>query len=472
MSWHWKQLLPVDSFSIRTLTQLTENDIQALTLLYQPLVGATAHSLYITMYQMLESDQYWSDEHAHRQLMTQMSLPLQTIYEERKKLEAIGLLKTFKKKDDKQSSYLYQLQPPMSPQRFLTDDVLSVYLLNRIGKKQFRLLRERFSVASFLKEEYEELTYSFDEVFTSLHHSEIVANLQSETAETLQVGNERQLLNQERESDLAFTENDFDFDLMKNDLSSLIVPEEALTDEVRSLIIRLAFIYQISPLEMSQIISKAMVQDNVIQLDELRKKCQDWYKIEHGNEPPSLGMKTQPLNQRVTKEKELKTEEEQTIHFYETTAPFILLEIRSDGAKPALADLKIIESLFIDHHLNPGVINVLVDYVLWQNDMKLSKAFIEKIGAHWARKKVKTVPEAMTLARMEQEKKKNTQNHSKRYSSHQPQIRQEQLPKWLIEEKQQKNKVGESQENKESQKQAASNAKERFEKMLKQYNRD
>lgn len=85
--------------------------------------------------------------------------------------------------------------------------------------------------------------------------------------------------------------------------------------------------------------------------------------------------------------REAVTEEEKMIKLYERTPPLTLLEKRSDGAKVAAADARIVESLIIDYQLYPGVVNVLLDYVLWQNDMKLTKAFIDKIAAHWARKK-------------------------------------------------------------------------------------
>ena len=76
------------------------------------------------------------------------------------------------------------------------------------------------------------------------------------------------------------------------------------------------------------------------------------------------------------------------MHFFETTAPMQVLEMLSDGAKPAPADMKIVEALLLDHELNPGVVNVLIDYVMRQNDMKLPKALIEKIAANWKRLKI------------------------------------------------------------------------------------
>ncbi|WP_088103784.1 replication initiation and membrane attachment family protein [Halalkalibacter urbisdiaboli] len=474
MSWHWKELLPVDRLTVRTADYLTNVDQQVLTLLYQPLTGALAYSLYMTLWGQLERDQYWGKEQTHRQLMLMMGVSLQTIYEERKKLEAIGLLKTFKKKEDESSSYLYELQAPMSPQQFFENDVLSVYLFNRLGKNQYRSLRERFVVDKVNQDEFVELTYSFDEVYTSLHHSEIVSNLQSETGDGLRLEENKELLSNQKESDLTFS-TAFDFELLKKALSSFIIPEHVLTPSVKEAIIKLAFVYRIEPLEMSHIVQQAAVHDDEIELAELRKKAQEWYKLEHGSEPPSLVLRSHPIEHQTMNSKKPETEEEKIVKLYETTPPLTLLEIRSDGAKVALADVKIIESLILDYQMLPGVVNVLLDYVLWLNDMKLSKAFIDKIAGHWSRKKVKTVPAAMELARQEEENKvkvaqvqaakKNT-NPTQRGKN----IRRDKLPKWLVEEKQKQKESSEKLETGKTVEQT-SDAKHRFEQMMEELKR-
>ncbi len=55
----------------------------------------------------------------------------------------------------------------------------------------------------------------------------------------------------------------------------------------------------------------------------------------------------------------------------------------------------------IKHKLPPGVVNVLIDFVMLKTDMKFTKGYVEKIAGHWARKQIKTVKEAMELAKKE-----------------------------------------------------------------------
>ncbi len=88
----------------------------------------------------------------------------------------------------------------------------------------------------------------------------------------------------------------------------------------------------------------------------------------------------------------------------------------------------------IKYKLLPGVVNVLVDFVMKKNNMKFTKGFVEKIASHWARKEIKTVKAAMELAREEVrsannlEKRKTTGKNSK----YKP-IRTEVLPDWFEE---------------------------------------
>ena len=103
------------------------------------------------------------------------------------------------------------------------------------------------------------------------------------------------------------------------------------------------------------------------------------------------------------------------------------------------ADVKIIEDVLFGQKLNPGVVNVLIDNVMRKTDMKLTKNYVEKIASHWSRKNIKTVKDAMDLAKMEHrqylewaEGKKNQVN--KVTSNKKQPIRTELLPDWFDEE--------------------------------------
>ncbi|GAY75008.1 helicase loader DnaB [Sporolactobacillus inulinus] len=97
----WKEVLPGDHYRVETNGLLHSFDQRVITLLYQPLIGIEAASLYFTLWQEVE----FLEEHlTHHHLMGSMNLSLDRILKARKKLEAVGLLESLKKKR----------QPPVS----------------------------------------------------------------------------------------------------------------------------------------------------------------------------------------------------------------------------------------------------------------------------------------------------------------------------------------------------------------------
>ena len=85
-----------------------------------------------------------------------------------------------------------------------------------------------------------------------------------------------------------------------------------------------------------------------------------------------------------------------------------------------------LEDLLDDFKLNPGVVNVLVDYVLKINNKKLTRSYIETIASQWKRLNVETVEEAMKAA--EKEYKKEKKMTDKPLSKV---IKEEKLPEWF-----------------------------------------
>ena len=63
------------------------------------------------------------------------------------------------------------------------------------------------------------------------------------------------------------------------------------------------------------------------------------------------------------------------------------------------------EDLLIDYNLKPGVVNVLIDYILNINDKKLTRGLVEMMAGEWQRKGIETVEDAMSLCEKEHKKR-------------------------------------------------------------------
>ena len=93
-------VLPADTYTVINKSIITSYDKKIITMLYQPIIGYTAVSLYNTLLDDLEKSQMMSEDLTHHHLMNTMQLRLEDILISREKLEAVGLIKTYMKKDN------------------------------------------------------------------------------------------------------------------------------------------------------------------------------------------------------------------------------------------------------------------------------------------------------------------------------------------------------------------------------------
>ena len=87
-------LSPADTYIVINKSIMNNDDRTILTMLYQPLIGPLAIMLYFSLWSDLDRSELMSTEHTHHHLATNMQISLNEILDARKKLEAIGLLKT------------------------------------------------------------------------------------------------------------------------------------------------------------------------------------------------------------------------------------------------------------------------------------------------------------------------------------------------------------------------------------------
>ena len=95
----------------------------------------------------------------------------------------------------------------------------------------------------------------------------------------------------------------------------------------------------------------------------------------------------------------------QIIYMFETTSPYNFLASKI-GTKPSKTDLNVLEHLAVDLDLAPGVINVLLDFVLKTTNNKLNMNYVDAIASQWKRSKIMTVEDAIQIAKTEYSKKK------------------------------------------------------------------
>ena len=101
-------------------------------------------------------------------------------------------------------------------------------------------------------------------------------------------------------------------------------------------------------------------------------------------------------NQPHIKE-EIKTDTALTrkIKMMEEVPPAQYLRMLQNNTMPASSDLSILNTLSQGYNFSNGVINAIIDYVLYKNDNVLSRNYCEKVASTLARNNITTTIEAM-----------------------------------------------------------------------------
>ena len=380
-------LLPADTYIVKNATILNNESRLVLVKLYQPIIGSVAINLYFTLWGNLDISQIISTEYTHHSLMAITRLKLEDILEAREKLEAIGLLKTYLKKGNI-NNYIYELYSPLEPQEFLDNPILATTLSSNIGKKEFERLIDFFKVPTIDLHGYKDISVSFGETF--------------EVSDALEFKSMKDI-RKIKQVDLVVDEK-IDLNSLLSMIPSEILNHRSITKETKSLIYKLAYIYNLDEGELSELIRNSVNEKKFIDKDMFRNHCHNYYTFEHKNMAPSLVYKNQPEYLRTNVNN--SSRKAKLIYTFETTSPYDFLSGKNKGIRPSRADLLLIENLMVDYGLTPGVINVLIDYVLRINDNKLTKNFVLTIANQWKRSNIKTVEEAMKLCKKENKAKK------------------------------------------------------------------
>ena len=414
-------VLPADSYIVVNKSIITDQDKKILVDLYQPIIGNKAISLYLTLLNDLEKNSFVTGELSHHHLLSVMQTSLEDITKMRERLEGIGLLKTYVKKGSI-SNYVYVLYGPVSANEFLNHPILNIVLYNNVGKTEYKKIVESYKLPRVVLKDYEDISSSFDEVFTSVPVNSFFNN------EDIVIKNK---------GEIAF-KNAIDFELLISGLDTKVISEKAFNKDVRNLINSLCFLYNIDVVTMQGLIRTCINEKGMIDKESLRKASRNFYQFENRGNLPTLIHTSQPEYLKsptgdVSKRGKM-------IYTFENTNPYQFLKSKYKNGKVVTRDLQIVENLLLDLKLTPGVVNVLLDYVLRVNNQKLNKTYIETIASHWKRLGIETVPEAMNACIKEHKKAKKKDVGVKK-------IKDAKVPEWFDQNvEMKKNSVSEEEE--------------------------
>lgn len=404
------KLLPADTYIVVNKTILSLEDRKKITMLYQPIIGHTAVSLYLTLIDDLEKRELMSDELTHHHLVSTMQLKLNDIIIAREKLEAVGLIKTYVKEGNV-NNYVYVLYSPLSANDFFNHPILSVVLFNNLGKKEYDKLINYFKIPRIVLKDYNDITATFSQVFTPVSGNVFAEN---DNIIKKNIGSIKM-------------EDKVDFDLLISSIPKNLVNDKCFNEETRHLINSLAFTYNIDDLNMQGLVRNSLNEKGLIDRNALINDARNFYEFDNAGKLPTLIYSKQPNYLKTPKGD--TSNRAKMIYTFENVTPLDYLRSKYKTGEPTMRELQIIEDLMVNQKMKPGVVNVLISYVLKVNNNKFTRSYVETVASQWCRMNIETVEEAMEVA--EKEHKKIKKLTEKKTPSTKNNNIKEELPSWF-----------------------------------------
>lgn len=353
-----------DTFIVSGEGLCSEIDYQVLTLLYQPIIGQSAFTLYMTLMNLMNRQDFISDEYLHSDLESLMGMKVSEIEQERFKLEAIGLLITFFANDN----FTYEIKLPLSARSFINDGILGEYLIASITKTRFKKLLKVFKVKAPNKKQKYNISKAFNEVYPAI--------------ETVDNEYEIDLVANKTKSFAKITNYNFNWRLFNETINPEVYNIENITEAVKAKIEQLSYVYGLDEIMMVDIFIKSLDDFNNINIEVLAKNARSNYHIEP-IDPNKEEVQTKPVDT------------DNILEYFKSITPKDLLAELGDGLVSS-ADLRHVERLIDEVGLDSGVVNVLLAYIAKIKGNNLpSYQYIQKVAMGWKRDKIDTVELAL-----------------------------------------------------------------------------
>lgn len=370
-------VLQSDVYQIKLASLVSNVDKDVMVELYQPLVGANATILYLTLLKQKRNEDE-ENEYQLTHLLNILQFTPAQFLSARRMLEGVGLLRSY---SNEARQYIYVLYAPKNPKDFFDDVLFKGLLIQSIGEKETKKLASLYKVNLEIEQGFNEVSASFVDIF---HPNYDDAAFKKNFKDSF-VGHD--------EGRIRINFND---DLFTKYLSDALGNPE-LTVGKRDLkeIARYSTLFGFSEKQMAAVVASVYNQEATPKIDfaKLALKAEEELR---GKPNISLEMNVMKGNDPISEKCRLM----------DATSPAKYLKILQNNTKVSNSDLQIVESLSKNYGFTNGVINAIIDYALAMCDNTLNLNYCEKVASSLARANVKTAIDAMNQLNRKQIKRK------------------------------------------------------------------
>ncbi|PZL75885.1 helicase DnaB [Enterococcus plantarum] len=437
MKENWKEVHPKSIFQVALSYPLSNQEQAVLTLLYQPIIGAEAFSLYLTLLSEVEESGV-SESLFHADLITMMDMSIKQIQTARKKLEGIGLLGTFVKDDSELGAhFFYRLNHPETAERFFKDEVLSLTLLNIVGQRKLDKLFDRFKPKFINLTGFAEVSASFKEVY-QFKEEQIIS--QSKLLSQME-----RSFNDPRPAQKPSAVNEsFDWAYFVQGIEKLGIKLPDNSVGFKEEVFVFHNLFGITELDMIDFCSKSFdYYTSKIDVKDFERAVYRTYDPDKKQKPSEFqrndSVELSAEDQQTYRYNSLKlngfsTQDIQMIMDSEKNFPLNYLEALKNerGGYTTPQERSLVKYLVSKSGLPNSVINVLINYVYnIQKQPTLKADYVNRIANEWAQSGIFSPEKAIDHVRELAKKGKEQKQTRQRYGQNNRPIRQETLPDWV-----------------------------------------
>jgi replication initiation and membrane attachment protein len=387
------QLISVnDYFTVRRASLLNDLDRQLLTDLYQPLIGYQSLALYISLWSLLDRDLI-SQPMSIEQILQMMLMPLNRFTPAKDGLEAVGLIKTYRKKNKDSVEYVFELYAPKSPYEFFDDALFKGLLVKYLGEKQVQRLIAYYASSDPLQG-YEDVSTSFGKVF----HPEL-------DDPSFLIETKRNIINRTSGTiKSTFEISTFIKELkIKGNVKDDLLKKADLVE-----IERIGNLFGLDELAMAELVLASLTNNSKNPIDYKRLINLAGDEIDF----PFIRQR-RAISSNITSENDLSKK----IRLMDEMSCRDYLRIKQNNTPPTAPDLSLVNDISRKLNLPNPVINALIDYVLDVKDNTLPRSYTEKIAGSLARQNILTSIDAIDYLRKVNLKMSKYQSKDKKTST-------------------------------------------------------
>lgn len=343
-----------DTFLLWRHYTLSNTDRKVLAMLYLPLIGFESFGMYSFFDSLLGEKEYYQGP--LNNLKKNLNIDGFHFILAREKLEAIGLLKTYKKNINDKDEYVFDLQQPKDPKQFFSDVLLVGNLEKACGELELRKLKMIFGLTKKIDSSFQNVSAKFEDYF-SVQDELFFKETENKSYQT-----------RENMKDSYFSLEEFKRIFAEKEPFG---NADNIDENTIKILAETADLYHLS---MDNLVDKY--------LDSISSR---------GVFVEKAFIKSVRSSIDKTLKKEVNQEEDKYIKYLGDTVVSKKLEAFSHYSpievlfhlthvKPQLDDYNLIEELEKDYELIPSVISVVIDFTLASTNGVFAKNYAKKIA--------------------------------------------------------------------------------------------